>query len=119
MFHTVILIGACHLPGHLIPARRLLRANRRPMAAKLVKLTGHNRRPAIAQLNRRPAIRMKKIVVPNLNQAGRSKCLDHRLVEISFQPIKPRYSIGQPTARPAMGIGCLRQKSVLDAMRRE
>ena len=77
VFHTVILIGACHLPGHLIPARRLLRANRHP-GPPLAKLTGHNRRPAIAQLNRRPAIRMKKIVAPILNQAGRSECLDHR-----------------------------------------
>ena len=50
----------------------------RQSAPSLAKLTGHNRRPAIAQLNRRPAIRIKKIVAPNLNQAGRSECLDHR-----------------------------------------
>src|SRR5437763_10524 len=40
-------------------------------------------------------------------------------VQVLLQPIKPRYSIGQPTTRPAMGIVCLRQKSVQDAMRRE
>ena len=45
VYHTCILIGARHLPGHLIPARRLLRADRRP-GPPLVKLTGHNRRPA-------------------------------------------------------------------------
>src|SRR6516165_10345092 len=73
-----ILIGAGHLPGYLIPARRLLRANRHPVAAKLVKLTVYNRRPAIAQFDRRPAIRMKKIVAPTLNQAGVSECLDYR-----------------------------------------
>src|SRR6516162_3567004 len=73
-----ILIGAGHLPGYLIPARGLLRANRHPVAAKLVKLTVYNRRPTIAQFDRRPAIRIKKIVAPTLNQAGRSECLDHR-----------------------------------------
>src|SRR6516162_11218832 len=67
------LIGACYLPGHLIPARRLLRANRHPVAGKL---TVYNRRPAIAQFDRRPAIRIKKIVAPTLNQAGVSECLD-------------------------------------------
>src|SRR6516164_6305057 len=71
-----ILIGAGHLPGYLIPARGLLRANRHPVAAKLVKLTVYNRRPTIAQFDRRPAIRIKKIVAPTLNQAGRSECLD-------------------------------------------
>src|SRR6516165_5239228 len=71
-----ILIGAGHLPGYLIPARRLLRANRHPVAAKLVKLTVYNRRPTIAQFDRRPAIRIKKIMAPPLNHADRSKCLD-------------------------------------------
>src|SRR5262249_58284126 len=42
------------------------------------KLPAKNGPPAIAQLNRRPAIWIKKIVVPNLNQAGRSKSLNHR-----------------------------------------
>ena len=36
-----------------------------------------------------------------------------------LQAKEPRYSIGQPTSRPGMGIVCLCQKSVRNAMRRE
>src|SRR5262249_24559226 len=73
-----ILVCACDLPSHFVPVRRLLGGNRHPMAAKLVKLTGLDRSPLVAQLNSRPAGRMKKVVAPILDQSGRSRALDHR-----------------------------------------
>ena len=64
-----ILIGAGDLPGNLIAACRLLRADRRPGA----ELTRRHGRAAVAQRGaRRSADRIQEIVVPNLNQAGRS-----------------------------------------------
>src|SRR5262249_37470991 len=57
---------------------RLLRAERRPRA----KLTRDDGRAEITQLGtRRPTHRIKKIVVPKLNQTGRSSGLNHRLGE--------------------------------------
>src|SRR5262245_51308768 len=70
-----ILIGAWHLPGHLIPARRLLRANRRYLA----KLTGHIVRALVFQRWARAATAVKIKVGADLSQAGRSEALDHRL----------------------------------------
>ena len=65
-----ILIGPRHLPGNLIPACRLLRANRRPAT----KLPRHNVRAGIFQLGARSACdAIKEKIVPNLDQAGRAK----------------------------------------------
>ena len=47
-------------------------------SAILSKLADCDRRPAIAQLNRRPAIRLKKIIGPVRQQAHRAGGLDHR-----------------------------------------
>src|SRR5262249_41418352 len=71
------------LPGNVIPACRALRADRRPRA----ELTRHDPRTGIAHLpTPRPADRIQKIVAANLNKAGRSKRLDHRIVHLDTDP---------------------------------
>src|SRR5258705_149622 len=67
-----ILIGAWHLPSHLIPARRLLRANRRYLA----KLTGHNIRALVFQRWAGAATAVKIKMSADLGQAGRTIRLD-------------------------------------------
>ena len=64
VFQNGQLIGAGS-PSQAASSRLavVLRADRHPVAAVLVKLTGYNRRPAKAQLNGRTAVRLKKIVV--------------------------------------------------------
>ena len=65
-----VLIGAGHLPGHIVAARSLFRADRRPAT----KLAGRNSRTAVFQLGASAAADAIKIEnVANLDQAGRSK----------------------------------------------
>src|ERR1700737_1043137 len=68
-----ILIVARNLPGNLISACRLFRANRRPG----VKLTRDNGRAGKFQHGARPAAVMKIKIIRNLRQAGRPIRLDH------------------------------------------
>src|SRR6476660_9361426 len=68
-----ILIGARAFPGHLIAARRLLGANRRPAA----KLTRHNIGATVFQRGVRPgADAVEKILGPHRDQAGRTSRLN-------------------------------------------
>src|SRR5260370_14085708 len=70
-----VLIGPRDLPGNLVAAGRLLRADRNPRA----KLTHRHERAVVEQgRTRRPPDRKQEIVVPDLNHAGRSLRLDHR-----------------------------------------
>ena len=69
-----ILVGGAVLPGDLIPACRLLRADRNP-GAELARRDGH---AAVAQLDgRRPAI-VHEVGVRDLGQCGRAGGLDGR-----------------------------------------
>src|SRR3984885_4000713 len=67
----LILVAARGLPGHLVSARRLRRGDR-GIIAILGEFAGKDRRPGIAQLDRRAAIRLKKIVGPVRQQAHRA-----------------------------------------------
>src|SRR5260370_870522 len=72
----LVLIIARDLPGHLIPAGGLLRADRCPRA----EFTRQHGRAGKAQLGtRRPTDWIQRIGVPNLNQLGRSQRLDRLL----------------------------------------
>jgi hypothetical protein len=74
-----IRVATRQAPAKVIPARRLLRSDRDVGA----KLTRYDRRTAKAQLGTGgSADRIKKIVVSNLNQAGRASGLNHHLGEI-------------------------------------
>src|SRR5437763_449662 len=65
-----VLIGAGHLPGHIVAAGSLFRTDRRPAA----KLASRNSRTAVFQLGASAAADAVKIEhVANLDQAGRSK----------------------------------------------
>src|SRR5437016_1073460 len=65
-----VLIGAGHLPGHIVAAGSLFRADRRPAT----KLAGRNSRTAVSQsLHNALPISIKIENVANLDQAGRSK----------------------------------------------
>ena len=104
-----ILIGAGKLPGHLIAAGRLLRADRRPGS----ELPRRNRRAAIPQFRPGPsADAIKEKVRAHFDQAGRPERLDRRrrnhrsdgavavqiLMEAAFQRHQrraaPRYAAG-------------------------
>ena len=63
-------IDVLKLMAHV--AVRRLRRGDRGIIAILSKFAGKDRRPVIAQLNRRPAIRLKKIVGPVRQQAHRA-----------------------------------------------
>src|SRR5262249_15333626 len=69
-----VLIGARDLPGNLIAAGRLLRADRRPAAG----LTHHYVRTANFQQLARSAAVVKEKMIPNLGQPGRAIRLDQR-----------------------------------------
>src|SRR5438105_5050852 len=65
-----ILIGIGHLPGHVVAARSLFRADR----GTATKLSGRNCRTAVCSLGASAAADAVKIEeVANLDQAGRSK----------------------------------------------
>src|SRR5438067_270174 len=69
-----ILIDAGDLPGHVISARRLLRADRRPRA----ELTCHDGSALILQLRPGPTTgAVEKIVAANLHELGRPERLSH------------------------------------------
>src|SRR5262245_21374338 len=67
-----VLVGASILPRNLVPACRLLRADRRPGATLTNKV-----RAAKFERRARAAAVVKEKMIPNLGQVGRSIRLDH------------------------------------------
>src|SRR5436305_14733210 len=65
-----VLIGAGHLPGHIVAAGSLFRADRRPAT----KLAGRNSRTAVFQ-DRKSVVEGESVIVnvANIDQDGRSK----------------------------------------------
>src|SRR5260370_1407552 len=87
-----VLIGSRDLPGNLVAAGRLLRADRRPRT----RLTRHEGRTEKAQLRaRRSTDRIQYIIIRRLKQAGRSSCPELRRVAAARscsteQPVETR-----------------------------
>ena len=106
-----VLVGAAVLPGDLIAAPRLLRAERRPRA----ELAGRDRRTAEFQLRARRAtdgIQIIVIVVRGPNEAGRSRRLDlqdGREAEVTrhksrFVDVPKRYGVAAAQIDNGVGV---------------